>query len=142
MFRVGGPNIQNPRQKPPAFGQGDPQQIQKNQLEQIKKTQYDKIMKHEMAHKSAGGSLAGAINIIYDSNGIAVAGNVPIQMPALDPANPEQTAKDAQTVIHAAHAPGCDCSSQDMAVAAQAASILGKAQVRMAQKKQQEQKTP
>ena len=56
---------------------------------------YNKIYAHEMAHKAAGGSFAGAISIERNSQGIPVSGHVPIQMPVLDRNNPQKTIQDA-----------------------------------------------
>ncbi len=83
---------------------------------------YNHIYAHEVAHKTAGGSFAGAITIERNAEGIPVAGHVPIQMPTLNKKNPQQTIDHANTVIRAALAPG-DPSSQDYKVAAQAEKI-------------------
>lgn len=87
---------------------------------------YNHIYAHEMAHKTAGGSFAGAISIERNAEGIPVSGHVPIKMPVLNKANPQQTIDHANTVIRAALAPG-DPSDQDYRVAAQAESIKMKA---------------
>lgn len=88
---------------------------------------YNEIYAHEMAHKSAGGSLAGSIVIERNSDGIPVGGHVDIKMPSLDPNNPQKTINDANTVIKSAMAPS-DPSDQDYRVAAQAQSIKMQAQ--------------
>lgn len=88
---------------------------------------YSEIYAHEAAHKAAGGSLAGAIVIEKNSDGIPVAGHVDIKMPALDKNNPDKTIHDANTVIRSAMAPS-DPSDQDYKVAAQASSIKMQAQ--------------
>lgn len=100
------------------------QQAQKNAL--IKKN-YDEIYSHELAHKLAGGHLAGAIVIEKNSQGIPFAGHVDIKMPKMNPQNPKQTINDADTVIRAAMAPA-DPSGQDYKVAAQAQNIKAQAQ--------------
>ena len=100
------------------------QQAQKNAL--IKKN-YDEIYSHELAHKLAGGHLAGAIVIEKNSQGIPFAGHVDIKMPKMNPQNPKQTINDADTVIRAAMAPA-DPSGQDYKVAAQAQNIKTQAQ--------------
>ena len=100
------------------------QQAQKNAM--IKKN-YDEIYSHELAHKLAGGHLAGAIVIEKNSQGIPFAGHVDIKMPKLNPQNPKQTINDANTVINAAMAPA-DPSGQDYKVAAQALQIKNQAQ--------------
>jgi hypothetical protein len=83
---------------------------------------YNHIYAHEMAHKMAGGSFAGSIVIERNSEGIPVAGHVPIKMPVLDKRDPQSTIDHANVVIRAALAPG-DPSSQDFRVAAQAEQI-------------------
>lgn len=83
---------------------------------------YNHIYAHEMAHKTAGGSFAGAISIEKNSDGIPVSGHVPIAMPVLDQRNPQNTIDHADTVIRAALAPS-DPSGQDFKVANQAARI-------------------
>lgn len=83
---------------------------------------YNHIYAHEMAHKAAGGSFAGAISIERNADGIPVSGHVPIKMPVLNKANPQQTIDHANIVIRAALAPG-DPSIQDYRVAAQAEQI-------------------
>ena len=108
-------------------------------FEQLKSQQYNKIMAHEQAHASAAGSFGGGINIQYGPGGIAVSGDVPVSMPALDPKNPASTIQAAQTVKAAALAPS-DPSGQDMSVAAKAQGIMGQAQVLM-QNPQLQQKT-
>ena len=91
---------------------------------------YNEIYAHELAHKTAGGNLAGAIVIEKNSDGIPVGGHVAIKMPSLDPNNPKKTINDADTVIRSAMAPA-DPSSQDYKVAAQAQTIKEKAQQRL-----------
>lgn len=88
---------------------------------------YNEIYSHELAHKRAGGHLAGAIVIERNSEGIPFAGHVAIKMPALNKNNPQQTINDADTVIRAAMAPS-DPSGQDYRVAAQAQMIKSQAQ--------------
>lgn len=88
---------------------------------------YNHIYAHELAHKSAGGSFAGAISIEKNADGIPVSGHVPIQMPVLDKNNPQKTIDHANTVIKAAMAPS-DPSSQDYRVASEAADIKSKAE--------------
>ena len=88
---------------------------------------YNEIYAHELAHKTAGGHLAGAIVIERNSEGIPVGGHVEIKMPSLNPNNPKQTINDADTVIRSAMAPS-DPSTQDYKVAAQARAIKTQAQ--------------
>jgi len=96
------------------------------QKQQAIREQYNKIYAHELAHKMAGGDLAGEIVIEKDSEGVPIAGHVDIQMPTLDKNNPEKTIQDAQTVINSAMAPS-DPSDQDYKVASEARSILNQA---------------
>ena len=88
---------------------------------------YNHINNHELAHKMAGGALAGDIVIERNSEGIPVAGHVAIKMPVLNRNNPQQTINDADTVIRSAMAPA-DPSDQDYRVAAQARSIRAQAE--------------
>jgi len=112
-------NFTNPFEK-----QKEQQKAQKDAL--IKKN-YDEIYAHELAHKSAGGALAGSIVIERNAEGIPFAGHVDIKMPSLNPNNPQKTINDANTVIKSAMAPS-DPSDQDYRVAAQAQSIKMQAQ--------------
>ena len=112
-------NFTNPFEK-----QKEQRQAQKDAL--IKKN-YDEIYAHELAHKSAGGSLAGSIVIEKNADGIPVGGHVNIKMPSLDPNNPQKTIDHANTVIKAAMAPA-DPSSQDYKVASEAANIKTQAE--------------
>jgi hypothetical protein len=105
------------------------------EFERFKARQYADILSHEQAHQSAAGSLGGGVHIQFDGNGVAVSGHVPIAIPGLDRQNPEISYKSYNTVRSAALAPG-DPSGQDCAVASQAQSLMGQAQVLMAQKKQ------
>lgn len=112
-------NFTNPFEK-----QKEQQKAQKDAL--IKKN-YDEIYAHELAHKSAGGALAGSIVIERNAEGIPFTGHVDIKMPSLNPNNPQKTINDANTVIKSAMAPS-DPSDQDYRVAAQAQSIKMQAQ--------------
>jgi hypothetical protein len=104
-------------------------------LEQLKAESYAKVMAHEQAHASAAGAFGGGIHIEYDSDGMAVGGHVPIIIPGLNPDDPEAGLQAYQMIMDAALAPGADASGQDLAVAAQAAGLLGKAQVMMQNKR-------
>lgn len=97
------------------------------QREALIKKNYDEIYAHEAAHKAAGGSLAGSIVIERNVDGIPMAGHVDIKMPSLNPANPDKTINDANTVIRSAMAPS-EPSGQDYNVASQAESIKMQAQ--------------
>ena len=98
-----------------------------NQKQQLIREQYNKIYSHELAHKRAGGALAGSIVIERNAQGIPVAGHVDIKMPSLDKTNPEKTIADARTVINSAMAPS-DPSAQDYKVATRASDILAQAE--------------
>ena len=100
---------------------------QKARKDALIKKNYDEIYAHELAHKSAGGSLAGSIVIEKNADGIPVGGHVDIKMPSLDKNNPQKTINDANTVIRAAMAP-VDPSAQDFKVKAQAENIKMRAQ--------------
>lgn len=101
---------------------------QKDEAKQaLIKKNYNEIYAHELAHKTAGGHLAGAIVIERNAEGIPFAGHVAIKMPSLNPNNPQQTINDANTVIRSAMAPA-DPSGQDYKVAAQARNIKSEAQ--------------
>lgn len=100
---------------------------QKAQKDALIKKNYNDIYAHELAHKSAGGALAGSIVIERNADGIPFAGHVDIKMPSLNPNNPQKTINDANTVIRSAMAPS-DPSDQDYRVAAQAQSIKMQAQ--------------
>lgn len=90
------------------------------------KEQEKEITKHEQAHKSKAGNLAGPIVIDKDSNGIPTGGHVDIKMPVLNEKDPSKTIEHAKKVIDAALAPS-DPSNQDYKVAATAGDILSKA---------------
>ena len=104
-----------------------PLRERQKQKDDLIQKNYNHIYVHELAHKMAGGSFAGAISIERNADGIPVSGHVPIKMPVLDKKNPQKTIDHADTVIRAAMAPG-DPSSQDYKVAAEAASIKSQAQ--------------
>lgn len=103
------------------------QNQQNEQKQALINKNYNEIYSHEMAHKTAGGALAGSIVIEKNEEGIPVGGHVAIKMPALDPNNPQKTIDDANIVITAALAPG-NPSDQDYKVAAQARQIKAQAQ--------------
>ena len=88
---------------------------------------YREIYTHELAHKNTAGSLAGPIVIETNSEGIPIGGHVSIKMPKLNKDNPEETVKQAETVIKSAMAPS-DPSAQDYKVASEARSIKTEAE--------------
>lgn len=83
------------------------------------------VRAHEAAHSNAGGRFAGAPSYTFkrgpDGNSYAVGGEVSIDVAPIA-GNPEATIQKAQIVRRAALAPA-QPSSQDRAVAAEAASI-------------------
>jgi hypothetical protein len=102
-------------------------------LNRVRSEREAEIGGHEQAHKSAAGRFGGSIVIERDANGVAFAGHVPISIPALNPASPEESLAAYQTIRFAALKPGKP-SGQDMAVAAQAQALMGMAQVLMNRK--------
>lgn len=107
--------------------------MNEQEFEGFKKNRYDEIYQHELAHKNAGGHLAGGINIDKDYNGVAYAGHVPIKIPELNEVNPEKSKTEAKIVKDAAMAPK-DPSGQDYFVAAEAQAVMAKADLAMKRK--------
>lgn len=107
--------------------------IMNQQKQALIRQNYAEIYAHELAHKNAGGALAGAIVIEKNAQGVPIGGHVSIKMPSLNPKNPQRTIDNANTVINSAMAPS-DPSAQDYRVAAQAKSIKSEAE-RMQNKK-------
>ena len=116
--------------KPPRAAAGQLQlspqeQAQVRRLQQIDR----KVREHEAAHQSAGAGLTGGAQYRYvrgpDGKQYAVSGEVKIDV---SPAQtPQQTLEKARRIQAAALAPA-DPSSQDRAVAAQAAQMAAEAQ--------------
>lgn len=102
------------------------QEMSETEFQGFKEQRYNEIYAHEKAHQATGGSLAGGIHIDKDSDGVAYAGHVPIQMPGVDETAPEISKQKAQIVKNAAMAP-VDPSGQDYFVAAEAMAIMNKA---------------
>ena len=92
------------------------------------------VRAHEQAHKSVGGSLAGAVSFSYQAgpNGkrYAVGGEVPIDASSV-PGDPAATIVKMNTVKAAATAP-VDPSAQDQSVAASASRVLAQARKELA----------
>ncbi|WP_457560601.1 putative metalloprotease CJM1_0395 family protein [Caminibacter sp.] len=88
----------------------------------------NKVRAHELAHKAAGGSLAGAPSYGYvtgpDGKKYAISGEVPIKLHKGK--TPEETIKIAEQVKAAALAPA-DPSPQDLKVAQNAEMMAAKA---------------
>lgn len=108
--------------------------FQAQQKQSLIRKNYAEIYAHEAAHKRAGGSLAGAIVIEKNSEGIPVGGHVSIKMPKLNKENPEQTIEQANVVFKSALAPS-DPSEQDYKVAKQAKSLISQAERLKSKKK-------
>lgn len=103
------------------------QKARQAQWQQAKQQRYDEVYRHELAHKTAAGSLGGNIVIEQDSNGWAYGGHVDITIPGLDTENPEKTKEQALTVIKSAMAPS-DPSGQDYKVAGEGRALLAAAE--------------
>ncbi len=99
----------------------------------LKQTE-EKIRTHEAAHMSAGGAFAGGVTYVYskgpDGRMYVSGGEVPIQAP--EGKTPEETAHNMEIVRRAALAPA-DPSGQDVAVAALATQIEGRARAAIRQ---------
>lgn len=105
-------------------------------FQQMKRERYNEVYNHELAHKNAGGTYAGAIVIDKDANGVATGGHVDIQMPVMNKANPQSTINHANVVFGAAMAPHAP-SDQDYKVAGKAMEIRFQAEQALQQKEQQ-----
>ncbi len=110
-------------------------QEQRQEVEQLRKRDTE-VRAHEQAHKSAGGDLAGGISFTYkqgpDGQQYAVGGEVPIDVSPVK-GNPQATIAKMQRVRRAALAPAHP-SSQDRAVAAEAARIEQEARAELARR--------
>jgi len=106
-------------------------QLTEEQLELVQALQARdrEVRAHEQAHKSVGGSLAGAVSLSYQTapNGqrYAVGGEVPIDASIVN-GDPAATIKKMNIVKAAATAP-VDPSAQDQSVAASASILLAQA---------------
>ncbi len=103
------------------------------EFENYKQKTNDHIMNHEKAHQAAAGSLSGGIVIEKNSDGVAFAGHVPIQIPEVNASNLDISKPQNEQVKRSALAPS-DPSGQDYFVAAQAQSNINKALLLMQQK--------
>jgi len=98
------------------------------QKQNLIKRNYNEIYAHELAHKQAGGHLAGNIVIEKNAEGIPVSGHVSISMPSIDKNNPQKTIEEADIVIKSALAPS-EPSEQDYKVADRAKIIKQEAEI-------------
>ncbi|NPA13393.1 MAG: protein-glutamate O-methyltransferase [Aquificae bacterium] len=131
-----------------AFYKGDFQSQSKNQLQDIKIQQVvqqlkrieQKVKAHELAHKTVGGELAGAVRYKYakgpDGKMYIVGGEVPIKLK--QGKNPEETIQIAQKIKQAALAPA-DPSPQDRNVAAAATMLEIRAKMELAKQEDSQQ---
>ncbi len=117
---------------PPKKKMNKEEETRNAEFEAYKQKTNDHIMNHEHAHQSAAGSLGGGIVIEKDSNGVAFAGHVPIQIPEVNAGNVDTSKKQNEQVKTAALAPS-DPSGQDYMVAAQAQANINKALMLMKQ---------
>jgi len=107
----------------PKSGDAKEKDIAFKGFEDLKQDRYNKILHHEQLHKSYGGAQAGGITILYDGNGVANSGFVPISLPAaLNKQNPAETLNMARIAFASATAPS-DMSDADCAVASSAKSM-------------------
>ena len=106
------------------------------QLSAKRTESYNEIYTHELAHHSAAGKFSGGINIVYDGNGIAVSGFVPLFIPGINQANPSQSIADFHQIKTAALAPAKP-SGADTGVAASADALMFQAQAILNQKSSQ-----
>ena len=98
-----------------------------------------KVKAHELAHKTAGGELAGPVRYKYtkgpDGKLYITGGEVPLRLK--EGRTPEETIEIAQKVKRAALAP-MNPSPQDRAVAAKATAMEMKARIEMFLKGEEE----
>ena len=101
-----------------------------------------KVKAHELAHKTAGGDLAGPVRYKYtkgpDGKLYITGGEVPLRLK--EGRTPEETIEIAQKVKRAALAP-MNPSPQDRAVAAKATAMEMKARIEMFLKGEEEKGT-
>jgi hypothetical protein len=94
------------------------------------------VRTHELAHKAAGGGLAGSINLTFergpDGEAYAVGGSVPIDVSPVR-GNPRATIQKMRQVEAAALAPASP-SGPDRQIAASAAQNMASAQQELAKK--------
>ena len=99
------------------------------------------VKQHEMAHKAAAGSLAGAMSLDYqrgpDGRLYAVGGEVSIRTSA-GSSDPQDRLDTAEQVLRAATAPA-EPSQQDLRVAAQARAEIEDARAELAAQRIEEQ---
>lgn len=103
------------------------------EFETYKQKTNDHILNHERAHQSAAGSLGGGIVIEKNSDGVAFAGHIPIQIPEVNASNAVLAKTQNEQVKTSALAPS-DPSGQDYFVAAQAQANINKALMFISQK--------
>lgn len=123
-----------------------PESVQKDietraQIAQLKRIEAE-VIAHEMAHMAVGGRFAGSVSYSKtqgpDGRSYITGGEVPISVPASD--DPEETIRNMQQVMAAALAPAKP-SSQDLSVAASAASQLAGARAEASVKPEEDTKS-
>jgi SprA-related family len=104
-----------------------------NQVDEMKRRDRD-VRTHEQAHKAAGGSYAGSVQLTYqmgpDGKRYAVEGAVPIDVSPVA-GDPAATLRKMEVVARASRAPASP-SGADQAVAAQAARVMQQARAQLA----------
>jgi hypothetical protein len=125
----------NRLQNPGTPGNPELSEDDRKEVEELRKRDAE-VRAHEAAHKAAAGSLArGAATYTYetgpDGQRYAVGGEVSIDIAAI-PGDAQATLQKAETVRAAALAPA-DPSSQDRAVAAEAARMAAEARAELNQ---------
>jgi hypothetical protein len=117
-------------------------ETERRQLEQLQRRDRE-VRAHEQAHKAAGGRYAGAISYDFetgpDGRRYAVGGEVPIDLSEV-PGDPEATVEKMRVVRRAALAPA-EPSTQDRAVAAEAAAVERQARAEARQRRGQDPTT-
>lgn len=107
-------------------------------IQQLKRIE-QRVIAHELAHKSVGGELTGSVHYEYkigpDGKKYIVEGEVPIHIK--QGKTPEETIKIAQKVKAAALAPA-DPSPQDLRVAARAITMEMQARIELYKKQFEE----
>lgn len=98
------------------------------------------VKAHEQAHKAVGGQYTGAISYSYqagpDGKRYAIGGEVPIDVSPI--AGDPQATITKMTIVRAAATAPAEPSSQDQAVAAQAAILLAEAQADLVKSRAEE----
>ena len=126
--------------QPPAAGRSGPREPTEQEQQQVRELRKrdQEVRRHEQAHKAAAGAYArGGASFEYttgpDGQRYVVGGEVPIDLSPVQ-GNPRATIAKMQQIRRAALAPA-DPSSQDRAVAAQAAQAERQARAELNRRK-------